>query len=171
MALTKAKKGEVLAKAKDMAKAKAVVFANFKGLTSAQVTELRRAMRKEQVGYTVAKKTLVRKAFDEAGIAGTMPETPGELAIAFLPAQAGADDLIAPARAVYEFQKKFDKKISIMGGVFDGAFKNAAEMMEIAMIPPLDTLRGMFVNVINSPIQGLVIALNAVAEKKDGTNA
>lgn len=165
MALTKAKKGEVLAKAKDIAKAKSVVFANFKGLTSAQVTELRRKMREENVGYTVAKKTLVRKAFDEAGLSGTMPETPGELAIAF------ADDLIAPARTVYEFQKKFDKKVSIMGGVFDGSFKDATEMMEIAMIPPLDTLRGMFVNVINSPIQGLAIVLNAIAEKKGSTNA
>lgn len=165
MALTKAKKGEVLAKAKDIAKAKAVVFANFKGLTSAQVTELRRTMRAEKVGYTVAKKTLVRKAFDEAGIEGTMPETPGELAIAF------ADDLIAPARNVYEFQKKFDKKISIMGGVFDGSFKTAEEMMKIAMIPSLQVLRGMFVNVINSPIQGMVIALNAIAEKKGGTQA
>jgi large subunit ribosomal protein L10 len=165
MALTKAKKTEVLAKAKDIAKAKSVIFANFKGLTSAQTTELRRAMRAEQVGYTVAKKTLVRKAFDEAGITGTMPETPGELCLAF------SDDLVAPARNVYEFQKKFDKKITIVGGVFDGVFKNAAEMMEIAAIPPLQTLRGMFVNIINSPIQGLVLALNAVAEKKGGTNA
>jgi large subunit ribosomal protein L10 len=92
-----------------------------------------------------------------------MPETPGELCLAF------SDDLIAPARNVYNFQKKFDKKISIMGGVFDGSFKNAGEMMEIAMIPSLDVLRGMFVNVINSPIQGLVLALNAIAEKK-GSN-
>ncbi len=165
MALTKAKKGEVLAKAQDIAKAKSVIFANFKGLTSAQVTELRRKMREEKVGYTVAKKTLVRKAFDEAGLQGTMPETPGELAIAF------SDDLISPARTVYEFQKKFDKKISIMGGVFDGSFKTAAEMMEIATIPTLQTLRGMFVNIINSPIQGLVLALNALAEKKGSTNA
>jgi large subunit ribosomal protein L10 len=165
MALTKAKKSEVLAKAKDIAKAKAVVFVNFHGLTSAQITELRRTMRSENVGYTVAKKSLVRKAFEEAGISGTMPETPGELAIAF------AEDLVAPARNVYEFQKKFDKKISIMGGVFDGAFKNAEEMTEIAKIPSLQTLRGMFVNIINSPIQGLVLALNAISEKKGSTNA
>jgi ribosomal protein L10 len=41
-----------------------------------------------------------------------------------------------------------------------------AQMMEIATIPGLQTLYAQFVNVINSPIQGLVVALNAIAEKK-----
>lgn len=160
MALTKAKKSEVLAKAKDIAKSPAVVFANFHGLTVAQATELRNKLREEGVGYFVAKKTLVKKAFSEAGVSGDMPALPGELALAY------ASDLVAPARGIYEFQKKFDKKVSIMGGVFDGAFKTREEMTEIAAIPSLQTLRGMFVNIINSPIQGMVIALNAVATKK-----
>ena len=43
---------------------------------------------------------------------------------------------------------------------------NQNEMIEIASIPPLQVLRGMFVNVINSPIQGFVIALDAIASKK-----
>jgi len=50
--------------------------------------------------------------------------------------------------------------------VFQGVYKDAEEMTEIASIPSLQVLRGMFVNVINSPIQGMVIALNAVAEKR-----
>ena len=55
------------------------------------------------------------------------------------------------------------KSASITGS---GVFKDQAEMTEIASIPPLPVLRGMFVNVINSPIQGLVLGLNAIAEKK-----
>jgi large subunit ribosomal protein L10 len=165
MALTKAKKKEVLAKAQEISKSPAIVFANFHGLTVLQATELRNALRKENVGYTVAKKSLVKRAMSEAGFKGEMPELPGELALAY------ADDLVAPARGIYEFQKKFDKKVSIMGGVFDGVFKNAEEMTVIAAIPSLQTLRGMFVNVINSPIQGLAIVLNAVAGKKDGVQA
>ncbi len=54
----------------------------------------------------------------------------------------------------------------ILGGVFDGVYKSKEEMTEIASIPSLQTLRGMFVNVINSPIQGLAVSLNQIAEKK-----
>ena len=53
-----------------------------------------------------------------------------------------------------------------MGGVFEGVFADAEKMTAIATIPPLPVLRGMFVNVINSPIQGLVIALNKISEQK-----
>ena len=53
-----------------------------------------------------------------------------------------------------------------MGGVFDGEYMDKAAMTAIANIPDVPVLRGMFVNVINSPIQGMVIALNAIAEKK-----
>ncbi len=57
-----------------------------------------------------------------------------------------------------------------MGGVFDGVYKNKEEMTVVAQIPGRETLYAQFVNLINSPIQGLVIGLNAVAEKK-GANA
>ncbi|HEY4489405.1 MAG TPA: 50S ribosomal protein L10, partial [Candidatus Paceibacterota bacterium] len=56
--------------------------------------------------------------------------------------------------------------LSIMGGVFEGGFLSASEMNSIATIPPVLVLRGMFVNVINSPIQSMAIALNAIATKK-----
>lgn len=160
MALNKAEKSEVLAKAKDIAKKPAVVFANFHKLTVLEATELRRKLKEEGVNYTVAKKTLIKKAFAEAGLQGEMPKIDGEIGMAY------GDDLVAPARGIFEFQKKFDKKVQIVGGVFDGQFKSKEEMMDIALIPSLQVLRGMFVNIINSPIQGMVIGLNAIAEKK-----
>jgi ribosomal protein L10 len=54
----------------------------------------------------------------------------------------------------------------MVGGVFEGRFMDKSEITAIATIPATPVLRGMFVNVINSPIQGLVLALNAIAEKK-----
>ncbi len=162
MALTKNKKAEIIAKVKEVAKAPSIVFANFHGLTVLQASELRKTLREKNVGYVVAKKTLVRKALEEAGFQGTMPEFPGELALAW------SEDLVAPASGIFEFQKKFDKKVKIVGGVFEGMYKNEAEMTEIAAIPGLQTLRGMFVNLINSPIQGLAIVLSAIADKKGG---
>lgn len=161
MALSKNKKKEVLEKVADVANtSKSVVFVNFHGLTVSNSTELRRQLRANGVGYTVAKKTLTQKAFNEKGFTGTMPELLGELGIAY------SADLIAPAREVRTFEKKFEGKLSILGGVFDGKFMSKEEMTEIAMIPSEQTLRGMFVNLINSPIQRFVIALNEVAKTK-----
>ncbi|MEI6553506.1 MAG: 50S ribosomal protein L10, partial [bacterium] len=76
-------------------------------------------------------------------------------------------DLLAPAREIYAFQKKMDKKVTILGGIFDGEYKNKAEMESIATIPSREGLLSMFLNVINSPIQGFVVAINAIADKKD----
>ncbi|MBU2330057.1 50S ribosomal protein L10, partial [Patescibacteria group bacterium] len=66
----------------------------------------------------------------------------------------------------YEHGKKHKDSLTIVGGIFDGAFADAVAMNAIATIPPVPVLRGMFVNVINSPIQGLVIALDQIREKK-----
>lgn len=160
MAITKAKKQEILAKLDEVKNsADSIVFVNFKGLPVSETTALRGSLRESGVGYFVAKKTLMKRAFDGA-YEGEMPELEGEIAIAY------SEDAIAPAQNVKEFQVKYKDKISIVGGVFQGVYKNQEEMTEIASIPPLPVLRGMFVNVINSPIQGLVLGLNAIAEKK-----
>lgn len=107
------------------------------------------------------KKTLFKKALSESSITGEMPELAGgELAVAY------ATDVIAPAREVFNFKKRFANNITVVGGVFEGKYITSVEAQAIAEIPSTDVLRGMFVNVINSPIQGLVIALNQIAEKK-----
>jgi len=89
-----------------------------------------------------------------------MPVLNGEIAVAY------STDALAPAQNIKEFTLKYKEKLTIVGGVFQGVYKDQAEMTEIASIPALPILRGMFVNVINSPIQGLVLGLNAIAEKK-----
>lgn len=161
MPITKNKKVEIVkGLEKSLADAKSVVFVNFHGLTVLDASSMRRSLRKEGVGYTVAKKSLIKRALGSSSIKGDMPALEGEVSIAY------SDDLIAPARGIYEFQKKLDGKVSIIGGVFEGEYKSKGEMMDIALIPSLDTLRGMFVNIINSPIQRMVIALNQIAEKK-----
>ncbi|MEI6396673.1 MAG: 50S ribosomal protein L10 [Candidatus Taylorbacteria bacterium] len=160
MSRTKIQKKEIIEKlSKIMDGAKSIVFVNFHGLKVLDATTMRRAMRKDGVSYFVAKKSLTARALAEKKYSGTMPELVGESGIAY------STDLIAPARNVYEFQKKFKDQVSIIGGVFDGAYMDKAGMISIASIPSLDTLRGMFVNVINSPIQGFVMALDQIAKK------
>lgn len=166
MAITKAKKEEILAKLTDIAKNNpAITFVNFHKLTVADATSIRREFRGKGIGYFVAKKTLIRKALAEAQIKGDLPELSGEVGVAY------STDLTAPAREVYVFQKKLDNAFSILGGVFDGKFVNKAEMTEIAAIPSLQTLYGMFANVINSPIQRFAVALNEIAKSKEQVNS
>jgi len=161
MAINKEKKGEILSKLKKIVKdSVSVVFINFHALPVKESSEIRKNLRTKGIGYTVAKKTLTRKALAEGGIAGDMPEMPGELGIVY-----GLDP-IESAREVYEFQKKLDKKIQIVGGVFEGKFMNQADMIVIAQIPGLKTLQAQFVNLINSPIQRLVIGLSEIAKQK-----
>ncbi len=161
MAISKEKKGDILGSLKKIvADSKTLVFVNFHGLPVSHTREIRKGLRAKGVGYIVAKKTLAKKALSEASIEGSMPTTPGELGLVY-----GAD-LLDPAREVYAFQKQFDKKIQIVGGVFDGKYMDQAAMLSVATIPGLQTLHAQFVNLINSPIQGLVLALNAIAEKK-----
>ena len=67
---------------------------------------------------------------------------------------------------MYEFGKKMKGALALLGGVFEGAFLDAEGMTAIATIPPMSVLRGMFVNVLNSPIQGFVMALDQISKKK-----
>lgn len=163
MAITKEKKKKILEKIKDISGKDSVVFISFHSLPVNETTAMRNKLQEAGVSYYVAKKTLVKKAFAESKIEGNLPELNGELAMVY------ADDLTGPAREVFAFQKQFGGKILIQGGSFDGRYLSKAEMEEIALIPGHDTLKAMFVNVINSPIQGLVVSLKAIAEKKEAT--
>jgi large subunit ribosomal protein L10 len=166
MAVTREKKAEALSKLKDiLGRVSNAVFVNFHGLTVGDTSEMRRTLHGEKVSYFVAKKTLIKKALDEAGIPGDVPSLDGEVAVAY-PTDEASSDMTAPARGVYAFQKKFDGRVSILGGIFEKMFRSKEGMLDIATIPSQDVLRGMFVNVINSPIQGLVVALGAIAGKK-----
>ncbi len=160
MARTKEQKKEIIEKLeKLMEGAKSLVFVNIHGLQVADSTVMRKALKADGVGLFVAKKTLTSRALASKKYEGTEPALVGEFALAY-----GAD-LTAPARGVYTFQNKFKDKVSIVGGVFEGKFMDKNEMTAIAAIPPLKTLQGMFVNLINSPIQGFVMALDQIAKK------
>jgi large subunit ribosomal protein L10 len=161
MAITKEKKQSIVATFSDIvADANSIAFVQFDKLTVAKSISLRRTLKDAGVGYKVGKKTLLKRVLTEKGYTGELPELTGEIAIAY------GTDALAPIREVYEFQKKNKGIVTLVGGVFEGSYKNKDEIMVIATIPPLQTLRGMFVNIINSPIQRFVIALDQIAQKK-----
>ncbi len=161
MAITRAKKEEVVERLRGALKsASSLVFVHFKGLTVGNTVAMRSTLSKEGVSYSVAKKTLAKRALEDQKYDGEMPELSGELSLAW-----GAD-LITPAREVYAFVKKFPENLKILGGVFDGRYMSSEEIIEVAKIPTLEVLRGKFVNILNSPIQRFAIALNEVAKIK-----
>lgn len=160
MAITRQKKEEIVAKVAAITKsAKTLVFANFKGLTVAEQNEMRKALRPLGVGYTVAKKSLVARALDAAKYEGTAPTLEGEVALAY------GEDELAPAREIAVFVKKFGEHLAFAGGVFGGKYVGKDEIVAIAAIPGIDTLRAQFVQLINSPLQRFAVVLNAKADK------
>ncbi|MDE1966351.1 MAG: 50S ribosomal protein L10 [Patescibacteria group bacterium] len=162
MAISKQKKQDVIARLAGIFKdAVSVTFVRFSGLSVADTSAMRKSLKGQGIGYYVAKKTLIKRALQDAKVAGELPELPGEISVTWT-----NEDATAPAREIYGLGKKHKDALAIVGGIFEGAFADAAKMNAIATIPSVPVLRGMFVNVINSPIQGLVIALKAIADKK-----
>ncbi len=164
MAISKDKKSAILAKLTDAFKeASSIVFVGFSKLTVKDASRLRTELSQAGVRYYVAKKTLIRLALKQHGYEGEVPELPGEVAVAWT---AKETDSTAPSRGVHEFGKKMKGAVALLGGVFEGVFADAQKVIGIATIPPMPILRGMFVNIINSPIQGFVMALDQISKKK-----
>jgi len=160
MAISKEKKQTVLAKLGDITRdSQSIVFVRFHALNGADAVQLRAQLTTAGVGYLVAKKTLIKRAFDGMFV-GELPPLEGEIAVAY------GNDAIAPAQSVHTFATEHQDNLSIVGGVLAGEYKDQAAMRELAIIPPLSTLRGMFVNIINAPVAGLAVALGQIAAKK-----
>ncbi len=162
MAITREKKKDILARLQDeVVKAKTIVLVNFHGLSVLETSNLRRSLREATTKFFVAKKTLIKKAFTEAGFEGAMPEMEGEIAVAY-----GEDQLAVP-KGVYEYEKKTAGLVKIVGGVLNGTYADQKLMVTMAQIPPREVLLAQFLNIINSPLQGLAVALNEIAKKKN----
>ncbi len=160
MALTKKQKEEVLSELSDKLSAdKTLVFVSFKGLTVAETDKFRRQLREAGVGYKVAKKTLIDRVLTKNAVKGDAPVLAGEIGVAF------STDALAPAREVFTFSKgKVTPKI--VGGVYEGEYKDEAYMMSIATIPSREVLLSQIAFLLKSPLQRLAVAVGQVAEKK-----
>ena len=164
MAKTREQKKEIVANVEAALKgAASSVFVHFKGVTVAQESKMRRAFRAEGLGYTVAKKTLIRRALDNLGHDHQSVPMDGEVAVAY---NTQSEDPTLPANRIFAYGKELGgDKVVILGGIFEGKFVDAAAMNEIATIPSLIVLRGKLVNLINSPLQRLAVVLDQRTQK------
>ena len=163
MAKTKEQKKEIVTKLEGVLKGTTSVFVGFTGVSVGQESAMRRSLRNEGLGYLVAKKTLIRRALQSLGHTEELPME-GEVAVAYT---ATSEDQTAAPRSINTFGKSLGEgKLSILGGIFEGKLVDAAMMQTIATIPGVETLRGMFANVINSPRARFAVALSEVAKTK-----
>lgn len=140
--------------------AASAVVVDYRGLTVAQDTELRKALRQAGVSYKVYKNTLIKRAAEGTEFAALDPNLEGPTAIA-----VSKDDATAPARVLAEFAKKADK-LEIKGGVIEGTYYDAKGMQVIATIPSREVLLGKLLGSIQSPITNFARVLNQIAESK-----
>lgn len=166
-----AKKQIVTDLAGKMEKAKGMVFYDYRGLTVAEVTELRNQFRAAGVEYRVIKNSMLKRAADSLNISGLDEHLSGPTAVAF-----GYNDPVAPAKVLVEFVKKV-KKTEIKTGVLNGKVISIASVNSLAELPSREQLLAQLAGTLNAPIAGfartlsgiiskLGYALNAVKEQK-----
>ncbi len=149
-----AKHAEVDALEKALTAAKAVVFANFQGLTVAQSEELRKNARAVGVDVFAAKKTLVKRALEGAGITDVATDSFEGGVATFLATQ----DEVSAAKVVNDFAKSHDI-MTIFGGVLERKFITTASVKSLAALPSKQQLLGQLVGTLNAPVSGFVNVL------------
>lgn len=174
MAKTKEQKQDAVALLKQrLSDANATVFTNFDGLTVMETNELRNILRKEKIEYTVAKKSLLKVALKDIKIEGIDVDALEEGGLGMA---SGFSDEVLPAKLLGTFAKKHEA-IKLIGGIFNGKFIDAKEVIALAKLPSKQELYSKlvwllqyptsgFVNVLAGTMRNLMYALNAIKEKK-----
>ncbi len=135
------------------------VVAEYRGLSVAEVTELRRKLRAEGVEMKVYKNTLASRAADAAGYPELKEHLTGPNALAF-----GSDETTA-ARLMAEFAKKH-KALVLKAGIVEGKVVDNNTIKELSNLPNREGMLSMLLSVLNAPISSFARAVNAVAEAK-----
>jgi large subunit ribosomal protein L10 len=150
-----AKKVETVAELKErFAKSELTILTDYRGLTVAEVTKLRRQLRDAGMEFQVAKNTLARFAAEEAGVSELSPLLVGPTAIAF-----GKGDAVQAAKAMTDYARG-SKTLKIKGGVLEGRVIPPEQLVALAELPPREVLLARVVGGMQSPIVGLVSVLN-----------
>jgi large subunit ribosomal protein L10 len=153
--------------------ARGAVLTDFRGLSVAEITELRTLLRKSAVEYKVVKNTLAKRAVKDTGLANLAAYLEGPTAIAI-----SRKDPVAASKAVTTWAKG-RQSFTIKGGIVEGRVVGPAEIADLADLPPREVLLARLAGacqaplqglarVLAAPLQGLVRALEQVRQQKEG---
>jgi len=145
--------------------AESAVVVDYRGISVAQDTALRKKLREADISYKVYKNTMIRFAAQGTAFEALEPNLEGPTAIA-----VSKTDATAPARILAEFAKTAPA-LEIKGGVVEGAFYDAKGMEKISSIPSRDILLGKLLGSIQSPITNIARVLKQIADAQGGEAA
>jgi len=137
------------------------IVADYRGLTVAEVTELRKKLREAGIEFKVYKNTLTRRATAEVGLSDLDEFLTGPTAIAF-----STNDVVAPAKILSDFAKEHNA-LEIKAGVIEGKIVSMDQIKSIANLPSREGLLSMLLSVLQAPIRNFALAVKAVAEKQE----
>ena len=138
------------------------VIVDYKGITVAEDTELRKQLREAGIDYFVVKNTLLKRAAEKAGITGIDEHLEGTTAIAI-----SKDDIISAPKILYKQAEDSNGKFSIKVGFIGKEAISVAEVEEYAKLPSKEVLVSKLLFMLQSPMQRLAIAASEIAKKKE----
>ena len=145
--------------------AASLVVVDYRGLTVAEDTQLRRALREAGVSYKVYKNTLVSRAVEGTEFESIREVLEGPNAFA-----VSEDDATAPARVLAEFATKAPA-LELKAGIVEGTYYDADGIKQIASVPSREVLLSKLLGSIQSPITNLARVLNQIAEQGGAADA
>jgi large subunit ribosomal protein L10 len=129
-----------------------LLVADYRGLTHAQIDDLRTKLLAAGARFTVVKNTLTRRAAEAAGADALLAMLDGPTAIAFLESDG---DPVAVAKALGDVARD-TKVLELRGGIMQGATLSAGQVEELAKLPPADVLRAQVLGAVTAPLQTIV---------------
>lgn len=156
MSKTRAQKqANLTALTEELSKAKAVVFADYKGMSMSQLSDLRNKLYDQQAKFTITKNTLLKIALKDAGKPAADDALEGPVATLF-----AYDDEISPLKTLVKALK--DNNIGkIKAGILGNELMDEYKVIKLSTLPSKDELRGKLVGVLVAPISGLETVLFA----------
>ncbi len=132
-----------------------MVLTDYKGMTVAELTELRRLLRTSSLEYGVVKNTLAKIATRDTGIAAAVDSFKGPVGVAI-----GYDDPVLVVKKILDFTKT-NEKLQVKGAVVEGKFCSQKEVKEIAALPSREVLLSMMAGMFQAPMSKMLGALTA----------
>lgn len=138
---------------------KTMIIVEYRGLTVAQLQELRRALRAENASLSVYKNSLVERAVRELGYDDIHALLTGPNAVIF------SEDEIKGAKVAAKYAKRFGATLNIKGGAMEGHFVDQKTLLQLSKLPGKDGLVSMFLSCLQAPIRQFACAVQAIADK------
>lgn len=157
-----AKKAEIVKQTSDMLNAaQSAIVVDYRGLTVAEVTDLRKQLRDAGIQMSVIKNKILDRAVEGTDYEDLRSTFVGPTAVAF-----SDEDPIAPAKILKKFADDHDA-LEIKGGFIEKSVKTLDEINEYANMPGREELLSMLASALQDPMRKIARAVKAIADKED----